>query len=460
MLHVTDNPQQSALARSPLPRPKEPGLVTALRFGNDMFSAPMSYFEQYGDTLTMRLFGVPYVVTRDPLWIADVLVKYHASFIKDSVTRGLGSLLGQGLLVSEGEPWRARRKAMQPHFQPTQLEGLLKGFAEETARETATWRTLQVVDLNAATTRIALGIALRSLFGATLADIETFERSLRHATDYFTGVAGTMITLPLWLPTPTNVRYQRARRHLRSAVAQLIQNAQAEDAAAAVGTPLGNLLAARSASTITDEQLLDEAITLLLAGHETSSATLTYTLGLIAAYPAVQSSIAEELARDGVPSSLRQLQQPSALRRALTESMRLYPASWAVGREVRTPIEIQGQLLAKGTQILVHQWAAHRHPHWFPNPSAFEPSRWSEDFTAGLPKCLYAPFGAGPRVCIGQHFALAELMVALGTVLSQFQLTAVSVFPPALQASITTRPLASVTVRIEARAGVGPSTCT
>jgi cytochrome P450 len=427
-----------------LPRPTEPGLLTSFRFGRDMLGAPITYFSRYGDTLAVRFLGVPYVVTRDPAWIADVLVKHHGSFVKDSVTRGLGALLGRGLLVSDGDPWRTRRKAMQPHFQPAELDGLFPVFAEEAARETATWRSGQVLDLHSAMTRIAMSTALRALFGAAPGRFDAFERSMQHAMEYFAGVAGTLTPMPQWIPTTTNLRFRRARRDLRAAVGALIRGAQKNGAP---GTPLENLLTLR----LTDEALEDEAITLLLAGHETSSLTLTYTCALLAHHAEAQAAVAAELAQTGSPASMRDVQQASALRGALTESLRLYPASWSVGREVSAPVEVQGQSLVPGTQIFIHQWAAHRHPRWFPEPLAFRPSRWTDAFAASLPRCLYAPFGAGPRVCIGQHFALAEVMVVLGTILSQFHLAPVSAFPPPLQASITTRPLGPVTVRVEAR---------
>jgi cytochrome P450 len=435
--------------RNLLPKTTELGLTTALAFGRDMLRGPLAYFERYGDTFETKLLGVPYVVTRDPNWIMEVLLKQHASVIKDSTTRALTMLLGNGLLVSEGELWKTRRRLIQPHFQPAQLGGLFSNMQRETSREIESWQSGQSINLNELMARISLRAALRALCGAEADRLPDCESSILACMNYFSGFLGTLIPLPTWVPTPTNLRFIRARRHLRSAVAAIVREAEK---GTAEGTPLGNLLLARREGHITDEALQDEVITLLLAGHETSALTLTYTLGLLAQHPSEQDAIAEELAVSGVPSSMQDVQRASRLRSALTESLRLYPASWAVGREVIVPVEIQGQKLAPGTQLFLHQWAAHHDPRWFSEPNRFDPTRWTEAFTANLPKGAYAPFGAGPRVCIGQHFALAEIMVVLGTLLSRFRHIAVSEFPPPLQPSVTLRPRAPVLVRVQSRA--------
>lgn len=423
-------------------------LRVALELGKDLLGAPIRYFDALGDTFATNVLGTKYLMTRDPAWITDILVKQSASFKKDQVTRGVSALAGNGLLTNDDASWRPRRKALQPHFQPAALDALLEPVREETEVALCEWRDGATVDVHATMVSVAMRCALRALFGVTPEQFGSVGAHTRAGMDYFAGVYGTMVPLPLWIPTRVNRRFLRSRRELRTALAQIV----AQGRQRGVGnTPLGGLFEAERDGLLNEAEMLDEAMTFLLAGHDPSALTMMFTLGALAAHPEEQAKLHAEVDATQPASAARELGSPSALRNALTESLRLYPASWAIGREARHDVDVLGHLVSKGTQITVHQWAAHRHPAWFSTPDAFVPDRWQGDFASSLPKGLYVPWGTGPRICIGNNFSLLQMMVSLRTVLSRFRLEPVSEFPPPLVASITAQPRDPVLLRVHRR---------
>lgn len=430
------------------PAPGRISSLDVLLLGRDMLGGPSRHFEKLGDTFTARFLGAPAYMTRDPAWSHEVLVRQHASFVKDRSTSGLSVLLGRGLITNEGAAWRERRKSMQPHFQPSELEPLLGVFREEAETEIHRWSDGEAIDLPHSMARMSMRTVLRSVFGTAPDAFGEFERNMVAVMDYFAGVGGTNIPLPVWFPAPSVLRFRKARSDLYTALDDVIARV---DRTGAAPTPLARMLASRDAGELTHEQLREEAMTLLLAGHETVALTMTYTLALLAGAPQYQREIAADVRESGVPQTLRDVQRPSATRRAMTESLRLYPVAWAVGREALEPVDVCGHRVEKGAQVYVHQWCAHRHPAWFDAPEVFVPERWTESFTASLPRGLYLPFGAGPRICIGNHFALAELTVWLSTIVSAFHVEAASHFPPPLLASVTARPREPVSVRVQRR---------
>jgi cytochrome P450 len=438
------------------PRPRGSSWWTILDLGRDPLRRPLVYFERFGDTFGGHLSGKDFVITRDPLVFEDVLVKKHKSFIKDDIGRGLGVLLGRGLLTSDGETWKKSRRVILPHLQAQSIERYLEAFRSEAERTLDGWAPGETFDLHAEMTALTVRITLRTVFGTPAEDAHVFERSMRSVMAYFAGFAGTLIPMPLWLPTPTTRRFLRAREHLNQAVRRTLLSAREAGQGNSV---LHSLLSAQDAGELSEQQLIDEVLTLLLAGHETTALALTYTLALLADAPAEQSAVREELARLPAPSTLAALRAHTGLGRVIKESMRLYPESWALGREALEELEVGGWAIRPATQVYLYQWASHMNPVWFDRPEEFLPSRWTPDFEAALPRSAYTPFGGGPRVCIGNHFAWAELVVTLAAALSRYELRPLKPFRPRLLLSITARPKDPVPMRVErvaSSAGAAP----
>jgi cytochrome P450 len=267
-----------------------------------------------------------------------------------------------------------------------------------------------------------------------------------------------LFQVPERIPTPGNLRFRRAVRGLDEIVYEIIgrRRAGGEDAGSRSGDLLSMLLAARDEETgegMSDKQLRDEVMTILLAGHETTANALSWTWYLLAEHPAVEAKLLEEL-REVLAGRLPTVEDLPCLRyadRVVKESMRLYPPVWAFGREATEDCEIGGYHVPAGTQLIMSQWVTHRDPRYFENPEKFRPERWSEGSIEGLPKYAYFPFGGGPRLCIGQSFAKMETVLLLTTIAQKFGLTLAQGQRIAPQPSITLRPKNGVPMVIKKR---------
>lgn len=419
---------------------------TIFDLARDPLRRPLAYFERLGDTFGGRMLGKDFLVTRCPEVFEDVLVKKHKAFIKDDITRGLSQLLGNGLLTSEGDTWKKSRRVIVPHLQPRAIEQYLEIFRDEAERSVAAWSPGSTVDLHQQMTALALRIILRSVFGTDAAESRDFEQSMKDVMSYFAGFANTSLPLPLWLPAPKNRRFLRAREHLNHGLQSILQSAR--EASSGPSSVLHSLFSARESGQLDDRQLLDEALTFLLAGHETTALALTYTLALLGDAPAEQGALRREIDQLPPPSSLAALRSQTALARVIKESMRLYPESWALGREALEAVDVGGWAIEPQTQVYLYQWAAHQNPRWFPEPERFHPGRWTPELEAALPRSAYTPFGGGPRVCVGNHFAWAELICVLATILARVELQPVRPFRPRLLMSVVARPRDPVPMRV------------
>jgi cytochrome P450 len=215
---------------------------------------------------------------------------------------------------------------------------------------------------------------------------------------------------------------------------------------------LGVLQAAERRGELTRDDIADETMTMLVAGHETAALSLTYLLGELGCAPAQQDVVAAEAATWSDVPSLVELMRDGSVHRAVLEGLRLYPVAWATGREVIEPVSIQGIPLHVGTQVYLYQWAMQRSERVYPRALEFWPNRFIERSVSALPKGAFSPFGGGPRVCIGYQFALAEIATILAHVLRRFRVDMLSAFPPRLRASVTARPRDPVIVRVQRRA--------
>jgi cytochrome P450 len=257
-----------------------------------------------------------------------------------------------------------------------------------------------------------------------------------------------------WLPTPTNLRFKSAVNSLRRIVLDIIAARRREGRD--YGDLLSMLLAVRDEETgegMNNEQLRDEVLTLILAGHETTATALSWTWYLLSQHPDVERKLHAELdavlgGRAPTTGDLANLPYTGMV---IDEAMRLYPPVWAIGREAIEADEIMGCRIPKGGSIMASQWLAHRHPAFWENPDVFDPERFSAERAAGRPRYAYFPFGGGPRMCIGNIFALTEAQLVLATVAQRYRLKLASQHPIELQPLITLRPRYGVKVVLESR---------
>jgi cytochrome P450 len=425
---------------------------------------------EFGDVVPVRLLGRPVLIFNRPDLVEQVLVTHAKNFVKHFGLRLYKPILGNGLVTSEGDFWRRQRKLSAPAFQASRLPAYAQTMVDCTDRMTQTWRgeiagsaapntATSVRDVHADMMRLTLEIACKTLFGADACpDPEVVGRAMEDGLEGIAARFRLTLPLPSWLPNPANLRLRRSMKTLYAVVNGLVESRRrAATAATGAGGADGNdllgmLLSARDedGSAMSAGQLLDEVLTLLLAGHETTALALSYSLYLLAQHPGVQATLREELARvlGGNLPTFADLPRLPYLRNVVTESMRLYPPADFLGREAVADCVIGGIPVRRGTNLFVCQWVLHRDARYFPNPLAFDPARWTDAFERSLPRFAYFPFGGGPRYCIGQSFATAEAALILATLCQRFNFEPDPTFTLELHPGITLRPRAGVRLKV------------
>jgi cytochrome P450 len=408
---------------------------------------------RYGNVVYFRFLTAPACLINDSAGIEQVLVTESRNFTKSVDYRALSRVLGQGLLTSEGEFWRRQRRLVQPAFFRDRIlsyGGLMTSY---TARLMETWQDGEVRDVHHDMLRVTLEIAARSLFNVEIeGDAGTIGRALTVVMDQMPKLAGFAF-LPDWVPVPGLGAFRRALADLDNIVFGIIRKRRASGEHP--GDLLDMLLDARdeNGAGMSDLQLRDEVMTLLLAGHETTANTLSWTLYLLAQNPERQARLEAEVRTVlcGRAAEAAGLDRLPYLQMTLMEDQRLYPPAWAIGRKALQDFEVSGFRIPAGTNVVVSQWVLHRDPQFYPDPERFDPERWREE-SAGrrtLPKFVYLPFGAGPRVCVGASLALTESALVLATLMQRFRFSLASSERVKAFPSVTLRPKHGLRLRVE-----------
>jgi cytochrome P450 len=308
-------------------------------------------------------------------------------------------------------------------------------------------------DIHAEMMHLTLDVVVRTLFGSEIVrarEVEVFLESTM--TDYRDLMMSWRAAFPPWFPFPARLRFKHSRAGLRSIINELIADRRKAPPSSDL---LSTLLAARDdeGRGMSDEQLLDEAMTVFLAGHETTALTLAFALFLLARHPDVRDQLTSELERvlGGAPPRYEDAARLTLCSAIVREAMRLYPPAWAMGREATEELSLLGCPVSRGSQLIVSPWIVHRDPRWFQEPLEFRPQRWLNGETDGLPRFAYFPFGGGPRVCIGNHFAMLEAVLLLSTIVSRVRLDREETSELVLSPSITLRPAGPLTMRVSRR---------
>jgi len=414
----------------------------------------------YGDLSFTRLGPLRMYLVNHPQLVETVLIEQQRRLMKDNGTRVLGALVGEGLLTIEGEHWRHQRKLAAPPLQPKRIANYAQTMVECADPLVRGFRDDEVRDLYVDMTRLTLEIAGKTLLGVDpRRDAEPIAECLDAFLDYFLRQLQTLEgRLPPSIPTPSRQRFKRTRAELDAIIYRIIERCRRSDAQA--DHLLARLVRARDdeGQPMSDEQLRNEAVTMLLAGHETTALALTYTLYLLAQHPQVAAQVRAELDQQlaGSPPSAASLPKLKYLAAVVRESLRLYPPAFAFGREAIEGFELAGYPIDKGAQLMFSPYVAHRDPRYFDNPTEFKPERWLTSKIEELPRFAYFPFGGGPRVCIGNHFALMETSLVLAVVLAQVELQPVPGFRMELEPSVTLRPRNGFLALIRRRRPVAP----
>jgi cytochrome P450 len=430
--------------------------------GRDVLGVFTWLRDDYGDLVRLRLGFTPTVLVSHPQLVEEVLVTHNADYRKNIGARRLGSLLGNGLLLSEGDFWLRQRRLMQPAFHRQRLASMVASMVDITASVLDTWRDGEVRDVSREMTEITLRIAARTLFGTDVADDVATMRaaSLTLAEHFRSRLFSMMILLPDAFPSPGNRRYQRSVRNLNALVYRIIGQRHAPQAGDQYDDLLDMLLAARdeAGQGMTDRQLRDEVMTLLLAGHDTTALATTWTLVLLAQHPEVEARLLAEVdsVLGGRLPTVADAPRLPYTEHVFTESLRLYPTAWAIGREAIRDTSIGGQRIRKGTNVLMSPWVIHRDPRFYDQPDVFNPDRWADGLEKRLPRFAYVPFGGGQRVCIGSSFAQLESTLLLAQIAQRFHLALADPARPVEPLPVVTlRPREAVPMRLSRRSAAG-----
>jgi cytochrome P450 len=410
---------------------------------------PLAFFsnlaQQYGDLAYMRMAGEHLFLASNPAVIKDVLVTHNQNFHKSRGLERIKILLGEGLLTSEDAFHLRQRRLMQPAFHRERIAAYASTMVAYADRVRRGWTPGTTLDIAREMSRLTLLIVGKTLFDAEV------ESQARDVGEAMSGLMDSFWTLMLpfgetlqRLPIPHVRRGRKARERLDAIIYGMIRERRAN--LGDRGDLLSMLLLAQDdedkGSGMTDRQIRDEAMTIFLAGHETTANALTWTWYLLSQSPEVERRLHEEIDRvlEGRLPGVADVDRLPYTTRIVTESMRLYPPAWLVGRRAVNEYSIGPYYVPPRSIIIMSQWIVQHDPRHYADPDRFEPDRWTPEFKAALPRFAYFPFGGGPRQCIGESFAWMELVLLVATLAQQWRFELVPGHPIVPQAAVTLRP--------------------
>jgi cytochrome P450 len=422
-----------------------------LALGADRLGFLTRQAREQGDVARLRLGPYRAYLLSHPDQVRQVLITHADRFRKGPILQRARVVLGDGLLTAEGETHRRHRALVQPAFHSKRITGYADTMIARAVETADRWVPHHPVDLHAETVRLTLASAGTTLLGTDVdeADVATVEAAVADLLSAY-----KLAFVPFgWLlqryPIGPIRRLNRGRADLHRLVDRVVARRRA------AGSDAGDLLSALVASgELTDDEIRDHAVTLLLAGHETTANALAFACHLLAHDPAAEARLHAEVDVVFGPADRPQPADADRLpycRAVVAEALRLYPPSWSMGREAIADHPVGEAVVAAGDLALVSQWVVHRDPRWWPDPDRFRPERWLDGSADDRPRWAYFPFGAGLRRCIGEGFAWTEGVLALSTIARRWRLRAVSDRPLRLDPLITLRPRGGLWLRPEPR---------
>ncbi len=436
----------SSATRGFPPGPKTSFLNTIIyRPGRDPLTFFSNLTQQYGDLAYMRMGGEHLFIANDPAVIRDVLVTHNQNFHKSRGLERIKILLGEGLLTSEDAFHLRQRRLIQPAFHRERIAAYASTMVAYADRVRRGWTPGASLDMAREMSRLTLLIVGKTLFDA---DVESQARDVGEA---MSGMMDSFWTLMLpfgktlqRLPIPHLRRGRKARERLDAIVYGIIRERRAN--LGDRGDLLSMLLMAQDDEDrgrgMTDRQVRDEAMTIFLAGHETTANALTWTWYLLSQSPEVERQLHEEIDRalEGRLPTVADVDRLPYTNRVITESMRLYPPAWLVGRRAINEYSVGPYYVPPRSIIVMSQWIVQRDARHYADPERFDPGRWTPEFKAALPRFAYFPFGGGPRQCIGESFAWMELVLLVAPLAQLWRFELVPGHPVVPQAAVTLRP--------------------
>ncbi len=419
------------------------------QFADDPFGFMRACADSYGDVVRLELGPRKTYMLTNPADVQRVLVddaeRYRKAQFGDDA---IGTLLGDGLLMSGGDRWRQQRKLANPSFHVRRLGALAGTMVDHTESHTHGWESGDIVDVHLEIARLTVRIIVSAMFGSDITDreVRTVQENLEPLGARFEPDPRRYL-IPNWAPTPENRSFDAAIDTVEAVIDDIVARRRGTerdptvDPAGTEGTsvpgPAGDpsgdlpmdllsvLLRARDRGEQTDGDLRDELVTMLLAGHDTTALALTYTFYLLSNHPEARKAVereAEAATADGPPDAA-DARDMAYTERVLDEAMRLYPPVYTLFREPKLDVKLDGYRIPGGSALMLPQWVVHRSPRWYDDPETFDPGRWAPERRSQRPRFAFFPFGGGPRHCIGKAFSLLEAKLILACVCSEYELS-------------------------------------
>jgi cytochrome P450 len=444
-----------------IPCVREPALIGSVTaFNGNRLEFLSRVARECGDIGSFHMGPLPVLLLNSPTFFQGVLVDHADAFDKGAFQRNaFGALMGNGLLTSEGAFHLAQRKLMASAFQPKNIAGYADLMVADTLRAQQAWKDGEVIDLDQEMMRLSMSIGAKALFDADVFDAAS-ELGAAVATgfQYVDYRASSMTALPLFVPTPRNLRFKKALAVIHRGIQAIIDERRSNPTERK--DLLSTLLRARDEGSqgMTDEQLRDETLTLFVGGYETAAKALAWSLYLLASHTEHAAKLRHEVdtVLEGRPPTAADLPRLPYALQIFKEALRLYPPGAAIARQALRDVEIAGYRIPKRQLVMLMVYTVHRRPDIYPDPERFDPERFTPENEKKLPRFAFMPFGAGARICIGNYFALLEGQLTLITLAQRmsFELVPHQVIEPELR--LTVRPRYGIKAVVRRRDSQAP----
>src|SRR5690349_5955949 len=388
---------------------------------------------EYGGIAQFKLLNKNYLLVTNPDYVKYILQDNYRNYIRGRSVETGRVLLGNGLPLIDGDFWLRERRMLQPAFHRERLGKLTETMSGVIDTFLQNWegKAGQVLDLDDEMMRLTLTVIIKSMFSAPMEDkIPSLSAAFNVASKFMLWRSQQMLQLPLSVPLPRHVEYNRALKVLDETIFPLVADGRAHPK----DDLLGMMLEMRDADTgegLSDRQARDEVVTIFFAGHETAAATLAWAFYLLSQHPEVEERMRAEMDQvlAGRLPTFGDLPQLLYTQQVIQEVLRLYPAAYLFAREALVEDVLDGYPVPPNTMIFISPYVSHRDIKYWPDPERFGPDRFTPELAASRPRHVYFPFGEGPHVCIGNNFAMMEMQLILTMILQRFRLGLVSEHP-------------------------------
>lgn len=435
--------------------PKKDFLKSIKRISRNMLGFNEKLQKEYGDTYEIDLGYISFCVTSNPDLIKQVLQTNHKNYLKSLAYDKMKMGLGEGLVTSSGDYWRKQRRLSQPVFYKKNLENLFQDMGRSTVEflDELEKKRGSEIDISKEMTQVTATIVLRALFNVEESEaLKDIYESMDVMQHYIVKHFQNPIASPFLYLTKEHRSFKESMGKVDDLIYGMVkERKESGEKKADLLQMLMDVEDADTGEKMTDLQLRDELVTLFSAGHETSANALAWTIYLLAQHPEIVKKLRQEINQivpNGEMPTFEQLRQLTYTEQVINEGMRLFPPAWVVGRRPIEDDEFNGYRLKKNVNILCEIYIMHRSEELWENASEFNPDRFSPEKVKARPRHYFIPFGSGPRMCIGNHFAMMEMQLLLATIVQRFDFSVVESHQVELDPLITLRPKNGIKLKI------------